>query len=85
VRLKKTSFVKCSLKESSFAEADLTEANFSEADLLSAAFDRTNLEKADFRDALNYSIDPENNRMKKAKFSADGIAGLLDKYQIDIR
>ncbi|MGB5462457.1 MAG: pentapeptide repeat-containing protein, partial [Aureibaculum sp.] len=32
----------------------------------------------------NYSIDPEKNPIKKAKFSQDGIGGLLDKYDIVI-
>ena len=42
------------------------------------------LEKADFRTAFNYSIDPENNRMKKAKFSPPEVVGLLNKYDIEI-
>ncbi|HUZ61183.1 MAG TPA: hypothetical protein VMU83_20575 [Hanamia sp.] len=36
---------------------------------------RTNLEKADFRSAFNYSIDPELNEIKKAKFSSDELSG----------
>jgi hypothetical protein len=42
------------------------------------------LEKADFRTSYNYSINPEVNRIKKAKFSTAGIAGLLCKYDIEI-
>jgi hypothetical protein len=42
------------------------------------------LEKADFRTAFNYSINPETNRIKKAKFSKEGLNGLLDKYDIEI-
>jgi fluoroquinolone resistance protein len=41
-------------------------------------------EKTDFRTAINYSIDPENNRIKKAKFNFSEIFGLLDKYDIEI-
>jgi hypothetical protein len=29
-------------------------------------------------------IDPENNKVKKAKFALTGIAGLLEKYGIEI-
>jgi hypothetical protein len=47
-------------------------------------FNNTIIEQADFRTANNYSIDPENNRIKKARFSTQGISGLLDKYQIII-
>jgi hypothetical protein len=32
----------------------------------------------------NYSIDPDLNKIKKARFSTQGIAGLLDKYDIEI-
>lgn len=42
------------------------------------------IEKVDFRTAFNYSMGPEINRIKKAKFSISGISGLLDKYDIDI-
>jgi hypothetical protein len=47
-----------------------------------ARFERTVLEKVDFRTSYNFSIDPEVNRMKKARFSLAGIAGLLGKYDI---
>ena len=48
------------------------------------SFAGTILEKVDFRTAFNYSIDLERNRIKKARFSAKGVVGLLDKYDIDI-
>lgn len=83
-KLKKTLFRKTSLQEADFSEADLSGAVFDECNLAGAAFDNTLLEKADFRTAYNYSLDPENNRIKKAKFSQAGLSGLLDKYDIDI-
>jgi hypothetical protein len=49
-----------------------------------ATFDRSLLEKADFRTAYQYTINPEHNRIKKAKFSATGLAGLLAHYDIEI-
>jgi uncharacterized protein YjbI with pentapeptide repeats len=57
---------------------------FDNCDLTGAVFDHTNIEKADFRTSYNYTIDPEINRIKKAKFSILGVSGLLDKYDIDI-
>jgi uncharacterized protein YjbI with pentapeptide repeats len=83
-KLAKTRFANCNLKEVDFADADLSNAVFIDCDLGGAVFDNTNLEKADLRTARNYSIDPEKNRIKKARFSASGIAGLLDKYDIVI-
>jgi len=45
-------------------------------------FDQTNLEQADFKASFSFIIDPENNRMKKARFSTSELAGLLGKYDI---
>jgi hypothetical protein len=42
------------------------------------------LERTDFRTSYNYSIDPEINRISKAKFSINGVVGLLGKYNIEI-
>tara|TARA_R110002167_G_scaffold163242_8_gene359988 strand:- start:6364 stop:6933 length:570 start_codon:yes stop_codon:yes gene_type:complete len=80
--LKKQEFNKCKMIEVDFSGADLRAANFDNCDLARAIFKGTNLEKADFRTAINFSIDPENNRLKKAKFTKDGVMGLLDKYEI---
>jgi hypothetical protein len=42
------------------------------------------LEKADLRTSYNYSIDPETNKIRKARFALLGIRGLLEKYDIPI-
>lgn len=81
---KGTKFESCSLHEVDFTEANFSEAHFEECDLAGALFDRTNLEKADFRSAFNYRISPTINRLKKAKFSPDGLAGLLSDFGIVI-
>jgi fluoroquinolone resistance protein len=72
------------LEETDFAEADLTGSVFDHCNLSHATFDRTVLEKTDFRTSYNFSIDPEKNRIKKAKFSTMGLSGLLEKYDIEI-
>lgn len=84
LKLKNTAFSNCDLREADFTEADLTNAVLQDCELRGAVFQNTVLEKADLRTARNYSIDPDTNRIKKAKFSKDGIAGLLDKYQVII-
>ena len=83
-KMKKTNFTDCSLKQVDFRETDLSMAVFKNCDLTLAAFVRTNLEKTDFRTALNYSLDPEQNKVKGAKFSHLGLVGLLYKYNLDI-
>ena len=85
MNIKKTIFRNCQLREIDFSESNLTNVIFDDCDLAQAIFVNTVLERADFRTAYNYSIDPENNRLKKAKFSILGISGLLDKYDIVIQ
>ncbi len=82
--MKGTPFRNCSLREVDFTETGLAGAVFEGCDLSGAVFEKANLEGADLRTAYNYSIDPELNRMRKAKFSAAGLAGLLKKYGLEI-
>ena len=84
LKLKKTRFTNCNLQETDFTEADLTACSFDNCDMQRAIFQKTILEKADFRTSFNYSIDPEQNRITKARFSRMGVMGLLDKYRIEI-
>jgi uncharacterized protein YjbI with pentapeptide repeats len=83
--LKGQKFQDCKLLQVDFTEADLTASNFDNCNLDKAIFAQTNLEKVDFRTAYNYTIDPEQNRLKKAQFSKEGILGLLKKYGIVVR
>ncbi len=85
VKLNHTVFLHNSLREVDFTETDLRNTIFDECDLLNAAFDHSNLERADFTSALNYSFDPESNRIRGAKFSLPSVVGLLNKYQIEIQ
>jgi fluoroquinolone resistance protein len=80
--IKGATFHQCQLQEVDFTEADASGVVFDGCDLRDATFDRTNLEKADFSTATHFTIDPENNRIKRARFSAAGLEGLLEKYGI---
>ncbi len=84
LKLRSNWFGNCQLHKVDFTEADLSNARFDGCDLAGAVFEATNLEGADFRTATNYRIDPESNRLKKARFSSMGLAGLLGKYGIVI-
>ncbi|MBK0368876.1 pentapeptide repeat-containing protein [Flavobacterium agrisoli] len=83
-KMPKTQFHNCSLQEVTFIGNNLTNSVFDNCDLQGAIFNETQLAGADFRTAYNYKIDPEFNPMKKAKFSTQGLEGLLDKYDIKI-
>ncbi len=84
LKIKKSKFINCRLTEADFTQADLTASDFQGSDLSGAIFDRTITEKVDFRNALHYSIDPERNRVRGARFDMDGLPGLLVKYGIKV-
>ena len=72
------------MKEVSFVGSNLTQSVFENCNLENAIFNDTQLAGVNFTSAYNYKIDPEFNPMKKARFSSQGIVGLLDKYDIKI-
>jgi fluoroquinolone resistance protein len=84
LKLAKTVFRNCILSECDFTKCDLEQASFSGSTLERTSFFQTNLEKADFTTAIGFTIDPEQNRMKKSRFSLTGLPGLLSKYSLQI-
>lgn len=74
----------CTLHETDFTDADLSGALFSRSDLQNAVFLNTGLQRADLRTAYNFRLDPEKNKLLKARFRKAGLPGLLDKYGIII-
>ena len=82
--MKKRQFSKCRLTEADFSCCDLTGAVFEGCDLGGAVFDETILEQADLRTAYHFIIDPDRNRLKKARFSLQGLPGLLNASGIEI-
>ena len=84
MKLKNTKFIDSIMQEVDLVDCDLSNVIFHNCDLFGAVFENTILENADFRTAYNYTIDPDKNLIKKAKFSLIGIPGLLNKYDINI-
>lgn len=84
LKLQGTHFVKCNLQEAEFSGANLSGAVFQECDLSRTIFQHTNLEGADFTTAQYYSINPNQNRLRKARFSRYGLEGLLGSFGIEI-
>ncbi len=83
-KLKNTRFENCRMCDTDLTETNLQGAFFSDCDFLGATFDNTDLQGADLTTAFNYSIDPERNRLKKARFSLAGLPGLLHQYGIEV-
>lgn len=82
--LRAARFLRCSLQQADFTGADLREACFSMSILSGAVFEDCNLEKCDFREAIDFGIDPSRNRMRGARFAPEGLVGLLRRYGLDI-
>ena len=72
------------MKEADFTEANLSNSFFDHSNLTDAVFDRTILDNANLKNAINFSIDPTKNQLKKTKFAKDNLAGLLDRLNIMI-
>lgn len=82
--LKKSTFVKCVAREADFADANLSEVDLRGTDFAGARFAKTNFTKADLRGATNYSIRPDSNTLKKAKFSLPEATLLLHGLDIEL-
>jgi uncharacterized protein YjbI with pentapeptide repeats len=84
MKLNKVSITRSRLRGTDLYGAEMTGCTLEECDLKETLFEQTNLEKVDLRSCKNYVIDPENNRIKGAKFSYPQVLGLLDKYNIKV-
>jgi uncharacterized protein YjbI with pentapeptide repeats len=84
LKMKKTKFIQCEMQEVDFSNTDLSLSVFDTCNLMGSTFDNTNLEKADLRGAQYFSIDPELNKIKKAKVNTASLAGFLHKYDLEI-
>ena len=83
-KLKKVQFIDCSLKEAHFMNCELIGALFKHCNLELARFEGNNLMQADFSSSYNLELNPEDNKIKKARFSLQNLPGLLTKYDLVI-
>ncbi|PZP38466.1 MAG: hypothetical protein DI598_20730 [Pseudopedobacter saltans] len=81
----KTIFRKCNLKNVDFSGADLSGSLLDDCDLEDAFFDGTNLQNVNFVTSYGYSFNPQNNKIRGAKFGVDGLPGLLGQYGIEVK
>lgn len=81
--LSKAQFI-CNLQEAYFDEANLSSALFDRCDMERAEFTKTNLEKADLSTSYHFDINPNTNRIRKARFSKTELEGLLRSFGIQV-
>lgn len=82
LKMKRARFFGSKVKECYFNDTQLSESNFTHTNLEGTLFHHCDLSKADFRGAINYSINPQANILKKAVFSAPEALGLLSFFDI---
>ena len=83
--LKDIKFNNCQITDCDFFNTNLKHAKFNDCDLKESRFQNANLSFASFETAKNYSIDPNQNILKKTKFSIPEVIGLLDTLDIEIK
>lgn len=80
--LKWIKFWNSDIKDSDFTLSDLSNSDFSFTDLEKTIFSQTNLKNVNFKWAINYIINPQNNKLNKAIFSRDWVYWLLLDFDI---
>ena len=75
-----TRFVGCGLDDADWVDADLSGAVFQDCSLAGAVFQNTKLVGADFTSATGFTIDPEANALREARFTLPGLLGVVAKY-----
>jgi uncharacterized protein YjbI with pentapeptide repeats len=84
LQLKGISIVDCVASNVDFRETDLSKSNLSGTEFSESLFISTNLTEADFRDAINYAINPAKNMLTRAKFSLPEAMSLLFSMDIEL-
>lgn len=84
MRLEKIRFTHCDLRGADLSGTILKGAVLDHCGLRDTVFERTDLQQADLRNARDHVIDPERNNVKHARFSLEGLPGLLAKHALRI-
>lgn len=82
--MKKVSFGGSKLNDCHFTNTNLIGADFGGVNLSGTIFHKCDLSMADFTTAIQYDIDPQTNKIKKAKFSLPEALGLLRCFDVVI-
>ena len=78
------SFYQMGLKRFHFEECSMQECHMENISFDKTQFRGCDLRKADFRGAVGYVIDPQQNKLREARFSFPEVICLLDGLGISI-
>ena len=84
LELNGASFKKSEIHSSQFIDSRLQQANFTETDLAKTLFHHCDLREANFTGAINYMLNPCENKLARAIFSFPECIGLLKALDITI-
>lgn len=84
LKMNDLSFKGSQFMDCDFYETNLSDTDFSNCNLKGSLFEQCDLSGADFRQATNYTISPDQNKLKKAKFSMPEVLSFLAPLEIEI-
>jgi len=84
LKMKNSRFTLCELRGCDFQNTHLVGAAFDGSTFAETLFHSCDLEKASFRGARGYSIDPRANKIAKAVFSVPEVISLIESFGIVI-
>ena len=82
LKLPRIKIIDCEAKEVDFIATDLSGGIFKNTNFENSQFFKTNISGADFSCAKNYTIDVNNNILKKTRFSMPEALALLNGLDI---
>ena len=82
--MKRAVLEECKIHQSRFIDASLRKASFIRTDFSGTVFHNNDLTESNFEHAINYAINPCENKISKAKFSFPECIGLLKALEIII-
>ncbi|WP_317899677.1 pentapeptide repeat-containing protein [Aurantibacillus circumpalustris] len=81
-KMNSSTFKACKIHNGNFTQADLSKSKLDNCDFYEALFSNTNLSGVDLRSCHNFIIDPELNKIRRAKFMLSSLPSLLQRYEI---
>ena len=84
LKMNDMSFDGSNIIDCDFYGAYLNKASFHGCELKGTLFENCDLRQADFRNATAYTIDPLQNKVKKARFSMPEVLSFLAPYDLEI-
>ena len=75
----------CKAHDVDFREGDFSNGNFILTDFERSQFMHTKLVSANFVEAINYYINPNENDIRKGKFSMPDVINLLQGFELEIQ